>query len=258
MKDTNRNQKPKRHVAAYMDSFTINYIHPRSPWINAWWSAAFPGLGHLMLCKYLVGYILMFWEVCINHLSGINTAIFYSLTGDIDLAAAALDKKWFLMYIGVYVFAIWDSYTRTAQLNRRYQLASREGYEVIITNISALELNVLLKRHPLSGFIWSLIVPGIGHLYINRLVTASVFIFGFITITYFSNFLPALHYSLELNMEAAKSVLNVQWFLYYPSLYVFAAYDAYVNTVEYNKIYKREQANYFRSEYQDREFDYPI
>jgi hypothetical protein len=251
-------RKPKRHVYAYMDSYTINFIHPRNPWINAWWSAAFPGLGHLMLCKYLVAFSFIFWEVVINYLAGINSAIYYSMIGDIDHAIEAINKKWFLLYIGVYVFAIWDSYTRTIQLNKRYKLIHKKGYDLVVTNISGLELNVLTRRQPIHAIIWSLLVPGFGHLYINRIITSTVFIIWFVILTYFSNVLPAIHYSMALNFQAAKDCIDIQWFLYFPSLYAYVAYDAYINTVEYNKIYDREQANYLQTEYQDKEFDFPI
>ncbi|MFA9557467.1 hypothetical protein ACERII_09195 [Evansella sp. AB-rgal1] len=250
--------KELRHVTSYISPYTINYIHEKNPWIMAWWSAAFPGLGHLMLCKYLVAFTLFFWEISVNYLAGINLAIYYSMIGEMDQASSAINKQWFLMYICVYVFAIWDSYSKTVLLNKRYILSYKKGYDIISPNISALELNILVKRQPLQSIIWSFLAPGLGHIYINRIFTSLVFIILFVVTSYFSNLLPAIHYSLEGNFMAAKSCINIQWFLYMPSLYSFVAYDAYVNTVEYNKIYEREQKKYFHREYQNKDFDYPI
>lgn len=211
-----------------------------------------------MLCKYLVGFNLLFWEVFINNKAKINTAIYYSMIGEFNTASAVLNQKWFLMYITVYVFTIWDSYTRTVQLNKRYTLGMRKDYDLVATNISGLELNILVKRQPIHAYVWSFLAPGFGHLYINRIVTSIIFIVGFVIITYFSNLLPAIQNTMIFDFEAAKKCLDVQWFLYIPSLYAFVSYDAYVNTIEYNKIYEREQAGYFKSDYQSKRFKFPI
>ncbi|MBU9723381.1 hypothetical protein [Bacillus alkalicola] len=38
----------------------------KNPWVPAWWSAAFPGMGHIMLGSYVKGFILFTWEFVIN------------------------------------------------------------------------------------------------------------------------------------------------------------------------------------------------
>ncbi|SDE31824.1 hypothetical protein SPACI_049420 [Sporomusa acidovorans DSM 3132] len=44
-----------RRNVAYVSILGITQMHLRNPWIIAWWSAVFPGLGHFLLSKYLRG-----------------------------------------------------------------------------------------------------------------------------------------------------------------------------------------------------------
>jgi hypothetical protein len=248
----------KRHVVAFVSSYGVNYIHLRNPWIPAWWSAAFPGLGHIMLCKYIVAFTLFIWEFAINQLAGINTAIYYSMIGEFEVAKASINKEWFILYIAVYIFAIWDSYYRTIQLNKDYILGYNLGFETINRNISVLELNKLEKRKPVTVLIWSLLAPGFGYLHINRLPSVLVFVVWLVTIMYMSHCLPAIHFTLVGDFESAKQVLDVQWLLYFPSLYGFVAYDSYANAVEYTKLFEIELAKHLKQKYQHNQFKMPI
>ncbi|KEO85127.1 hypothetical protein [Tumebacillus flagellatus] len=84
-----------RRLKAYLNPYTVNPIHPRNPWISLWWSASFPGLGHMALCRYVKGVILMLWELFINVHAHLNDAVLYSLTGQYALAKQVLDPRWF-------------------------------------------------------------------------------------------------------------------------------------------------------------------
>ena len=79
---TNRERRFKAHVSA----IGTTQLHLRNPYIIAWWSAAFPGFGHLLLSKYLRGYALFLWEILVNNMANINLAIVHSFTGNIDMA----------------------------------------------------------------------------------------------------------------------------------------------------------------------------
>ncbi|MFJ8265964.1 hypothetical protein [Peribacillus asahii] len=251
-----------RRVDTFITPYTINYLHFRNPWVVACWSAFFPGNGHLMVCKYFSGYVLIAWEFAINNLSGLNTAIYHSMIGEIQLAKQDLDMHWILVYVPVYIFCIWDSYRLAVQYNNHYLLGFREQEtETIISkNISALEVNLLDKRKPILAIIWSLFLPGLGHFYLGRLPFVFYSILWFIVILHFANLLEGIHLSFGGNFSEAKAVLDPQWLLYLPSIYGFAAYDAYVNAVEYNKLFEREQSRYLKTKYQieNSEFDYPV
>jgi hypothetical protein len=250
-------EDPTRHVAGYVSPYAINYLHVKNPWIAVWWSAAFPGLGQIMMCKYLIGYILISWEVIINQLANINSAIFYSMIGEFEKAKDVIEIKWFLIYIPIYIYGMWDSYTRTVLYNTDYMLAYKTGYKVISNNINTVELNKLQKRSPVKAIIWSAFTPGIGYLYINRFLSVIVFTIWFIVISYFSNLMPAIHLTMLGDFKSAIGILDHQWFLYLPSLYLFVIYDSYVQTEEYNKLFNKEQAAFFKQNYQDKNFKMP-
>ncbi len=257
MARTNR-EHDKRHIVANISPLSINYIHLRNPWVPAWWSAACPGLGHIMLCKYLVAFVLFGWEVLINHMSSLNLAIYYSMIGDFTLAKSTINPEWFLLYIPAYIFAIWDSYHRTEQMNKDFILSYQFGYKILSSNISTLEVNKLEVRKPLNIIIWAFLAPGFGYLHINRLPSGFIFVAWFVTIIYFSHLLPAIHYTMYGDFQAASNIIDPQWFLYLPSLYGFVLYDSYTNCVEYNKLFEKEQARFLKDEYQDKHFVMPI
>nr|WP_330368642.1 hypothetical protein [Alkaliphilus metalliredigens] len=256
---TNQSQKmTSRRQIANVSILGTTQLHLRNPRIVAWWSAAFPGFGHLLLSKYLRGFLLITWEVVVNLNANLNMAIFYSFIGEVDKAKEVLNKEWMLLYIPLYIFAIWDSYRTAVDMNNNYKLAAREDAEIKAFNISALEINHLDKRSPLNAFIWSALMPGAGQLYIHRIVTGAFILIWWIAVICCSKLLPAIHYSLLGQIQEAKAVLDIQWTLNIPSIYGFSVYDAYVNTVENNKLYDWEQSKFLKRQYQDEAFKMPM
>lgn len=249
--------QPNRHVAVSVSPYSYNYPHKRNPWVVAWWSLAFPGLGHIMLCKYVVAFVLIGWEVFINNMSGINTAIYFSMLGDFENAKLALNHRWFLLYIPIYIFAVWDSYYKTIQFNEDYVLAYKTGYSVVSKNIDTFEMNNLQKRNPKDVLMWSFFAPGLGYLHLNRLPSAMLFTVWLVVLSYYSGLVAAVQATMVGQFEAAK-LMNVQWLLYLPSLYGFVVFDSYSQAVEYNKIFEKEQASFFKSKYQQEDFKMPI
>lgn len=254
---SSRHSKNNRDIAVFISPYSINYLHLKNPWITAWWSAAFPGLGQIMMCKYIVGFILVSWEIFINQNAHLNLAIFFSMMGKFEKAKDVLDLRWFLVYIPVYIYGIWDAYTRTVIYESDYFLTYKRGYEVISKNIDTLELNILQKKKPYIAIIWSFFTPGLGYLYINRLVSIFIFSTWFIAISYYSKLFLAIQFTMLGKFEAAIDILDPQWFLYLPSIYIFVIFDSYVQTVEYNKIFDKEQTAYFKREYQQKNFVMP-
>ena len=165
------NDNTARRYKAHISVLGTSHIHLRNPYIIGWWSAAFPGFGHLLLSKYLRGYALFIWEVVVNIKAHVNLAMVYSFQGNIDLAKEVLDTRWLLMYIPVYLFAIWDSYRTTVDMNKIYLLAESEDHRFNTFSLGAVEINYLDKRNPVMSVIWSLFVPGLGQLYIHRILT---------------------------------------------------------------------------------------
>lgn len=158
------------------------------------------------------------------------------------------------MYIPVYLFAIWDSYRTTMDMNRVNLLAEQENHRFNSFSLGALEINYLDKRNPVLSIIWSLFIPGLGQLYIHRVLTAFFIIIGLVVFYYFSHFQEAVLLLLLGNVQEATSVLKPEWLLFLPSHYGFALYDSYVNTVENNKLFDKELREYLKENYQNNNF----
>lgn len=246
-----------RRAVAYLSILGTTQLHLRNPFIVATWSMAFPGMGHILLSKYFRGFLLFIWEVYVNYKAHINLLIFYSVIGDFEKAKQVVDIHWMSLYVPTYIFAMWDSYRTTIDMNHAYMLAAREDAEIKPFKIGAMEVNYLDKRNPWVSVMWSLLVPGAGQLYIHRLVTAFFLVVWFIVICYNSKFLPAMHYTFLGDFEMAKSIIDKQWVLNIPSVYFFGIYDAYINTVENNKLFRWEQSKFFKRQYQNSSFTMP-
>ena len=197
-------------------------------------------------------------EIIININANINLAIIYSLGGQFNLAKEVLDPRWMLLYFPLFSYAIWDSYRATIDLNKVALLADRENAPFVNFQITAMEINFLDKKTPRVAVIWSIFMPGAGQLYLHRLITAFFILILIIIIIYMSHVLEGIHFIILGNLDSAKSILNGEWLLFIPSVYVFAIYDAYVNTVENNKLFCTEQKSFLRSRYQQPTFKLPI
>lgn len=253
-----RSENPQpRRIRAYVNTLGIIQLHLRAPFVVAFWSAMFPGLGHMLLNKFIRGFVLFIWEVYINFKSHINLAILYSFTGQFDKAKEVLDNEWMLLYLPTYMFAIWDSYRTTVTSNKLYKLAARQDAPVDTLVMGAMGYNHLDKRNPGISVAWTMLTPGAGQLYLHRIVVAFFILAWWIVIVYFSKLLPCIHYTLLGDFAQAKAVVSPHWFLNIPSIYMFAVYDAYVNTVEFNKLFDWEQSKFFKKDYQNNNFQIP-
>ncbi|MCH1624430.1 hypothetical protein [Fredinandcohnia quinoae] len=249
-----QNNNTARRYLAHVSSLGTTQLHLRNPYIIGWWSAAFPGFGHLLLSKYLRGYALFIWEVFVNLKAHINLAMIYSFQGNIDLAKDVLDTKWLLMYIPVYLFAIWDSYRTTVDMNKVYLLADHENHRFNSFTLGTLEINYLDKRNPIVAVMWSFFIPGLGQLYIHRILTAIFLILGLVTFYHYSHVQEAIVLLFLGKVMEATSVIKPEWLLFLPSHYGFAIYDSYINSVENNKLYEKEQRNYLIEKFQAKNF----
>lgn len=252
--DNYTNDNTARRYRAYVSMWGTTQLHLRNPYVTAWWSAAFPGFGHLLLSKYIRGFLLFAWEVVVNMNAHVNAAMIYSFQGEIDRAKEVLDTRWLLIYIPVYLFAIWDTYRTTVDTNKVYILADMEDHRINTFSLGTFEVNYLDKRSPAMAALWSLFMPGLGQLYTHRIATAFFIILWSVSFFYFSHALEAISLLFLGEVSEATSVIKPDWLLMIPSLYGFAIFDAYINTVENNKLYKKEQRGYLIQKYQSNDF----
>ena len=247
-----------RRKRAHVSIWGTTQMHLRSPFVVALWSAIFPGLGHLLLSKYIRGFTLFIWEVVINLASHLNLAILYTFLGRFEEAKQVVDIRWLILYIPTYLFAFWDSYRTATDLNNQFILAAREDAPVQSFVMHPLGINYLDKGSPWVAFAWSIISPGVSQLIIHRILVAFFLIISWIAIIYFSRVLPAIHYTFTGQFDMARTVVNPQWLLNIPSVYLFSMYDAYVNTVESNNLFEWELGKYLKKSYQDHAFPMPF
>ena len=242
--------KQVRRPMAHVSSFIVNHLYQRNKWATVWWSAAFPGFGHLMICKYFTGALLIAWEFFINIQAHVNLAIYYSMIGKFEMAKHVIDTRWFLLYCAVYMFAMWDCYRLTIDLNKFALLADREDPTILPFKISALEINYLDNRNSWTGVIWSCFNPGLGALYIGRLPTGFYLMIWFVAVVYYAHILPAIHATFIGHFQIAKETLDPEWLLFLPSIMGFATYDAYLQNQALNQLFKVEQSRFLSDHYQ--------
>ncbi|MEN6391344.1 MAG: hypothetical protein ABFD04_13095 [Syntrophomonas sp.] len=239
-----------RRPKASITPFNTNSLHLRNPWTLACWSLLYPGFGHINNGSISKGFLLFTGELLINYKSHLNLAILYSFNGAFQAAKQVLDTQWLIIYCSVLLFAIWDSYRLTVECNKLSVLADREHSPITPTAVSGISVNSLDKRNPWVGFAWSMLLPGLGHMYAGlNVLSTIIFIFG-TGIFVVSHSLQAIMYTIWGDFSGARNILDWQWFMNLPSLYGFAAWDAYLKTVELNKLFNIEQARYFKKTYQ--------
>jgi hypothetical protein len=242
--DTYSSTKRYRYYRAHTSSYNTNLLQLKNPWVPVWWSAAFPGMGHIINGAYIRGFIFLTWEFLINLNSQLNLAMVYSFIGRFEMAKEIVNTQWFLLYIAVYIGSIWDSYRETVNTIKLVVLAKKEKAPIVPFRLGSMGLNFLDRRPPWLAAAWSFLMPGMGHMYLKRLPAGSFIIVIWVICMYYSNFLPSFHLTLLGEFQQAQETINGQWFLFMPSLLGFSVYESYVLAIEYYKLYKTVQAEY--------------
>ncbi|NRD79103.1 hypothetical protein HPT25_17225 [Bacillus sp. BRMEA1] len=249
---------PFRRQRAYFSQLTTTQLHLKNPWVVAFFSFSYPGFGHFLQHRYASAFTLIIWETFINRKANVNLGIFYSLLGEFNKAKAVLDEKWLIFYVAIYMFGIWDSYRTTVDLNKQYLLADREDAPILNIKMGSWDMNYMDKRKPWIALCWSALFPGLGQLYLHNVISGFFIFIYTVSICYFGHILESIHLTMVGNFIQAKQVLNMQWTLYFPSIYLFIIYDAYISAIENNKLFEKEMSKYLRQTYQDKNFEFPI
>ncbi|QSO47182.1 hypothetical protein JZ786_22755 [Alicyclobacillus mengziensis] len=247
-----------RRPRAYMSEFGTTTLHLKNPWVVTFWSFAFPGCGNLMQGRLVKGLVLICWELLVNNQSNVNLAIMYSLLGRFDMTKQVVNTRWLLLYVSLYVYAMWDSFRGTVDLNKQYLLADREDGPMRPVVIKTLDTNFLDKQMPALAACLSLLMPGLGHLYVHKVMTGLFFISWTILVIYLSHALQAVQYTMIGAFDMARSVVDMQWLMFLPSIYGFVLHDAYVSAVEQGKLFQKVQSRLLREWYQHRRFKMPM
>ncbi|MGQ7889796.1 hypothetical protein [Paenibacillus sp. WC2504] len=248
-----KSQKRSRRIRFTIDGTCANFVHYSNPLVPLAWSFFFPGFGFFLMGQFVLGWILFLWEVAVNVTGHFNTAIVYTLTGRPEEATRILEQegKWVvILYTTTFVFSLWASYVTAVDTNQLTYLAHGENAPVKVFAMNALQYNYLTKRDPWMAVIWSLLMPGLGDVYNKRIISGSTYLIWWIIISYKSHVAGSIYYTALGDFESATSILDPEWFSFLASMWVFAAYNAYIHTVETNKVFDKEQANFLRLNYQ--------
>ncbi|MGF6951623.1 hypothetical protein QF028_004128 [Neobacillus sp. B4I6] len=83
------------------------------------------------------------------------------------------------------------------------------------------------KTYKLEAILWSVAFPGFGQLLNGHLIKGIMFIILEFTINVNSLFNQAIMFSFLGKINEAARVVDHQWLMFYPCVYMFAMYDAY-------------------------------
>lgn len=83
------------------------------------------------------------------------------------------------------------------------------------------------RNYKLEAILWSIALPGFGQFLNRHLIKGIVFIILEFTINVMSSFNQAIMYSFLGRITDAANVVNYQWLMFYPCVYMFAMYDAF-------------------------------
>lgn len=238
-----------RRIKAYHSCLGIAQLYARKPFVVAWWSAAFPGFGHMMLSRHLQGNLFFLFEIIINVNSKLNLAMVYTFCGKFESAKTVLDTRWILLYVPFYFFCIWDSYRSAIDMNQLNDLAKYEKLNVQAMAVTNYDICFLDKRHPLVAAIYSFFMPGLGQIYAKRTIPAITLLIWTLVISYFSKDLEATQRLISGDITGATRIVDGEWLLFFPSLIFGASYDALASTVEQNHIFTSEQKQYLRNKW---------
>ncbi|WP_226667972.1 hypothetical protein [Metabacillus litoralis] len=84
-----------------------------------------------------------------------------------------------------------------------------------------------LKTSKTEAILWSIALPGFAQFLNGKIVKGFIFIFLEFLINVNSNFNKAIMASFLGEIDRAFDVLNFQWLMFYPCVYMFAMWDAF-------------------------------
>ncbi len=81
--------------------------------------------------------------------------------------------------------------------------------------MGAMEINYLDKRNPIMSIIWSLFMPGLGQLYIHRIIMLLFLLLHWTVVSFtILIFFEAISLLFLGEIQKATNVLNPEWLLF--------------------------------------------
>jgi len=95
-------------------------------------------------------------------------------------------------------------------------------------------LHRIKYRSPWIAVLWSICIPGFGQFYNRDFLVGLTLLFLEFLINVNANLNLAIFYSFRGSFPQVYQVSNIQWLLFYPCVYAFAAWQAYNKAIEIN------------------------
>lgn len=83
-----------------------------------------------------------------------------------------------------------------------------------------------MEKRVLEVILWSIALPGFGQILNGQIVKGILFITFEFIINVQSNFNEAIMYSFLGEINKAINVVNYEWLMFYPCMYMFAIWDS--------------------------------
>ncbi|UOE92558.1 hypothetical protein [Alkalihalobacillus sp. LMS39] len=85
------------------------------------------------------------------------------------------------------------------------------------------------KKKPTKheALLWTIALPGFGQFLNGKIIKGILFSISEVVINVLSRFNLAILYSFNWNIQDAIDVIDYQWLMFYPCLYMFSLWDAY-------------------------------
>ncbi|MDQ0227372.1 hypothetical protein [Metabacillus niabensis] len=94
----------------------------KSPIAALLWSITLPGFGHLYNRDYVIGILLIVWEITINNMTNLNFSLFLAINFELEKSYEVQNLQWGLFFPSAYAFSMWHSYNRAKEINHALKI----------------------------------------------------------------------------------------------------------------------------------------
>ncbi|MHC8521960.1 hypothetical protein ACPJHQ_12760 [Rossellomorea sp. H39__3] len=117
---------------------------------------------------------------------------------------------------------------------KRLNNAGEQGNLAYVSIFGTTQIHL---RNPMIVALWSMAFPGFGHLLLSKYLRGFALVIWEIYINQTIHLNTAMVYTFMGDIDAAKSVLDVQFMHLYIPVYLFAIWDSHRTAVDLNKVY---------------------
>jgi hypothetical protein len=93
------------------------------------------------------------------------------------------------------------------------------------------------KMSKLEAVLWNIAFPGFSQLLMGQYIKGILFVALEVMINAFSHFNLGIMYSFLGEIDQADAVINYQWLMFYPCVYMFSMWDGYRSAMPANEKY---------------------